>query len=421
VRRDGPTRPSGARPRWTARLRLTLWYGGLFLLAGLVLVGTSFLLVRQRLAPQGEKVVCVQSGGGVDTLPTCKRGKEGEAPVPGPTVAGQITDGQITAIQNNVLSIAMRTFLQTMLLTLALMALLSLGLGWVVAGRVLRPLQRITATARRLSERNLHQRIALDGPDDELKELADTFDGMLIRLDSAFESQRRFVANASHELRTPLAITRAEVDVALADPDAPAAELRATAERVRDATERSERLIEGLLTLARSERELRAREPVDLADAAAMALEQAHRGDGPAGLQLTTALRPAPVEGDAALLERMIANLVENAVRHNQPAGWLEVATGSSDGRAFVQVVNGGQSIPADQVEALFEPFRRLEERVGSLDRGAGLGLSIVRSVAHAHGGDAHARALPDGGLEVTVQLPTHARRQQGTRGEVIG
>jgi signal transduction histidine kinase len=421
VRRDGPTRPSGARPRWTARLRLTLWYGGLFLLAGLVLVGTSFLLVRQRLAPQGEKVVCIQSSGGVDTLPTCKQQKAGEAAVPGPTVAGQITDGQVTAIQNNVLSIAMRTFLQTMLLTLALMALLSLGLGWVVAGRVLRPLQRITATARRLSERNLHQRIALDGPDDELKELADTFDGMLIRLDSAFESQRRFVANASHELRTPLAITRAEVDVALADPDAPAAELRATAERVRDATERSERLIEGLLTLARSERELGAREPVDLADAAAVALEQAHRGGGPAGLQLTTALRPASVEGDAALLERMIANLVENAVRHNQPAGWLEVATGSSDGRAFVQVVNGGQSIPADQVEALFEPFRRLEERVGSLDRGAGLGLSIVRSVAHAHGGDAHARALPGGGLEVTVQLPTHARRHQVTRGEVIG
>jgi signal transduction histidine kinase len=421
VRRDGPTRPSGARPRWTARLRLTLWYGGLFLLAGLVLVGTSFLLVRQRLPPQGEKVVCVRSSGGVDTLPTCKQQKVGEAPVPGPTVAGEITDGQVTAIQTEVLSIAMRTFLQTMLLTLALMALLSLGLGWVVAGRVLRPLQRITATARRLSERNLHQRIALDGPDDELKELADTFDGMLVRLDSAFDSQRRFVANASHELRTPLAITRAEVDVALADPDAPAAELRATAERVRDATERSERLIEGLLTLARSERELRAREPVDLADAAVVALEQAHRGGGPAGLQLSTALRPAPVEGDAALLERMIANLVENAVRHNQPAGWLEVATGSSDGRAFVQVVNGGQSIPADQVEALFEPFRRLEERVASLDRGAGLGLSIVRSVAHAHGGDAHARALPDGGLEVTVQLPTHTRRHQVTRGEVIG
>jgi signal transduction histidine kinase len=421
VRPDGPTRPSGARPRWTARLRLTLWYGGLFLLAGLVLVGTSFLLVRQRLAPQGEKVVCVQSGGGVDTLPTCKRRKEGEASVQGPTVAGQITNGQITAIQNKVLSIAMRTFLQTMLLTLALMALLSLGLGWMVAGRVLRPLQRITATAKRLSERNLHQRIALDGPDDELKELADTFDQMLARLDTAFDSQRRFVANASHELRTPLAITRAEVDVALADPDVRAAELRAMAERVRDATDRSERLTEGLLTLARSERGLRSREPVDLADSAAAALEHAQRRDGPAGPQLTTALRPAPVEGDAALLERMIANLVENAVRHNRPDGWIDVATGTGDGRAFVQVVNGGQSIPADQVEALFEPFRRLEERVALLDRGAGLGLSIVRSVAHAHGGDAHARALPDGGLEVTVQLPTHARRPQVTRGEVIG
>jgi signal transduction histidine kinase len=406
VRRGGRAR-AGGWPRWTARLRLTLWYGGLFLLAGLVLVGTSFLLVRQRLGPQGEKVVCVQSGGGVATLPTCKHQAVGGAPVPGPIVAGQITDGQITAIQNEVLSIAMRTFLQTMLLTLALMALLSLGLGWVVAGRVLRPLQRITATAKRLSERNLHQRIALDGPDDELRELADTFDQMLARLDTAFDSQRRFVANASHELRTPLAITRAEVDVALADPDAPAAELRATAERVRDATDRSERLIEGLLTLAGSERELRAREPADLADSAAAALEHAQRGDGPGGLQLTTALRPAPVVGDAALLERMIANLVENAIRHNRPDGWVDVATGTGDGRAFVQVANGGPAIPADRVESLFEPFRRLEERVASLDRGAGLGLSIVRSVAHAHGGDVGARALSGGGLEVTIRLPT--------------
>jgi signal transduction histidine kinase len=232
---------------------------------------------------------------------------------------------------------------------------------------------------------------------------------MLTRLDTAFDSQRRFVANASHELRTPLAITRAEVDVALADPHAPAAELRATAERVRDATDRSERLIEGLLTLARSEREPRSREPVDLADAAAVALEHAQRGDGLAGLQLTTALQPAPVEGDAALLERMIANLVENAVRHNQPGGWLDVGTGSGGGRAFAQVANGGPSIPADQVESLFEPFRRLRERVASVGRGAGLGLSIVRSVARAHGGDAHARALAGGGLEVTVRLPARA------------
>jgi signal transduction histidine kinase len=415
-----PNRPAGGGggwPRWTARLRLTLWYGGLFVLAGLVLVATSYLLVRQRLLPQGGggkattvqsptgTVVCTQPGG-CQTLP----------PVAGaPNRSIVVTGGQLGALKSSFLADALRTFLQTMLGVLALTALLSLGLGWVVAGRVLRPLQRITATAKRLSERTLHQRIALDGPDDELKELADTFDGMLARLDAAFDAQRRFAANASHELRTPLAISRTELDVALDDPDTPNAELRAMAERVRDATGRSERLIEGLLTLARSEQAPRVWEPADLADAAALALAHTRHHDqdgqpGAAGLQVTSTLRPAPVAGDPALLGRMVANLVENAVRHNQPPGWLEVATGTSDGRAFVQVANGGQEIPPDQVESLFEPFRRLGGRVATSVRGAGLGLSIVRSVARAHGGDAHARALPGGGLEVTVRLPVRAQ-----------
>ena len=412
---DGAT-PHRAWPRWTARLRLTLWYGGLFLLAGLVLVATSYLLVRQRLGPSTgagiaatlcstspNGVVCTQQPGGQTPPPGAAR------PAPDPNQGYLISSGQITALKTTFVSVAMRTFLQTMLLVLGLMALGSLGLGWVVAGRVLRPLQRITATAKRLSERTLHQRIALDGPDDELKELADTFDRMLARLDAAFDSQRRFTANASHELRTPLAITRTEVDVALADPDASPAELRAMAERVRDATDRSERLIEGLLTLARSERELRSQEPVDLADAAAQALEHTRRQDGAAGLRVVTGLRPAPVEGDPPLLERMVGNLVENAVRHNQPDGWLDVATGTIAGRAFVRVANGGPDIPADQVESLFEPFRRLNGRVVSPVHGAGLGLSIVRSVARAHGGDARAKAVPGGGLEVTVRLPLGA------------
>jgi len=413
---DRPTRRHRAWPRWTARLRLTLWYGGLFLLAGLVLVATSYLLVGHRLmtslaaeitakaSPSSPNaVVCAQPG-------KCQGPLPGVAlPAPGPNGAYQVTGGQIIALKKTVLSQAMRTFLQTMLLVLGLMVLLSLGLGWLVAGRVLRPLQRITATAKRLSERTLHQRIALDGPDDELKELADTFDQMLGRLDAAFDSQRRFAANASHELRTPLAISHTEVDVALADPDTSPAELRAMAQRVRDATGRSERLIEGLLTLARSERELRSPEPADLADAAAQALEHARHEDGAAGLRVATRLGPAPVAGDPALLERMVANLVENAVRHNQPHGWLDVATGTDGGWAFVTVANGGAAIPPDQVDSLFEPFRRLHGRVASPTRGAGLGLSIVRSVARAHGGDARARALAGGGLEVTVRLPARA------------
>jgi signal transduction histidine kinase len=407
---DRPASGGGAWPRWTARLRLTLWYGGLFLLAGLVLVATSYLLVRQRLLPPngGVKATSVQSPIVVCSQPEgCQTLPPGvDLSTPDATGGYQISGRQIIALKNSVLFQAMRTFLQTMLGVLGLTALGSLGLGWLVAGRVLRPLQQITATAQRLSERTLDQRIALDGPNDELKELADTFDRMLARLDAAFDAQRRFAANASHELRTPLAITRTEVDVALADPDTSPAELRAMAERVRDATERSERLIEGLLTLARSERQPRVWEPVDLADAAAQALEHARREDGAAGLRVVSGLRVAPVEGDPALLERMVANLVENAVRHNQPDGWLEVTTGISDGRVFVNVANGGREIPADRVESLFEPFRRLHGRVASPAAGAGLGLSIVRAVARAHGGDAHARALAGGGLEVTVRLP---------------
>jgi signal transduction histidine kinase len=426
-----PDRPAAHRawPRWTARLRLTLWYGGLFLLAGSVLVVTSYLLIRHQLTPSpsagtakgltsssNARVVCEGPAPGTGGAAECQTLPAGVAlPTPDPNGDYHVSGGQIIALKSSFLSQAMRTFLQTMLLVLGLMALLSLGLGWVVAGRVLRPLQQITATAKRLSERTLHQRIALDGPDDELKELADTFDQMLSRLDAAFDSQRRFAANASHELRTPLAISRTEVDVALADPHASTAELRAMAERVRDATERSERLIEGLLTLARSEREPRSGEPADLAAAAAVALEHTRHQDGAAGLRLVTQLGPAVVVGDPDLLERMIANLVENGVRHNQPGGWLHVATGTFDGRAVVRVANGGSAIPADQVESLFEPFRRLGGRVASPARGAGLGLSIVRSVARAHGGDAAARALAGGGLEVIVQLPVHAEVRKTT------
>jgi len=416
VKPGGAIRLALGRPRWTARLRLTLWYGLLFLLAGLVLVGTSYLLVRQRLGPSTHSgiaaTLCRESANGVVCLaqkvgPTAAAGAGKTAQGPGQG----ITVGQITELQDTFVSAAMNTFVQTMLLVLGLMAVASLGLGWVVAGRVLSPLQQITATAKRLSERTLHQRIALEGPDDELKELADTFDRMLARLDAAFDSQRRFTANASHELRTPLAISRTEVDLALSDPDASTAELRGMAERVRDATDRSERLIEGLLTLSRSEQEPRTAEPDDLADAAGVALEQAGRARAAGELRLRAALLPAPVEGDPALLERMVANLVENAVRHNHPGGWLEAATGSGGGWAFVRVANGGREIPADEVESLFEPFRRLNGRVASAAPGAGLGLSIVRSVARAHGGDARARALPGGGLEVTVRLPAPAPR----------
>jgi signal transduction histidine kinase len=393
--------------RSSIRLRLTLLYGGLFLLAGTALLGLTYGLVRANFSVPARVAVRTSSvGDGIMVL------------TPGGLPAGaqqqmiqkQLAvppDAVVKAYVRGVEAAAYRQLLMWSGLALAVMSMVSLWLGWVVAGRVLRPLQSVTAAAKRLSGQNLHrERIAMAGPQNELKELADTFDDMLQRLDAAFSSQRRFVANASHELRTPLAIVRTEVDVALANPGTSTAELRAMAERVRAATERSERLIEGLLTLARSERAPRAREPVDLAEAAADALVHARPQVTGLTLRVSQVLGGAPVSGDRALLERLVANLVENAVRHNRQDGWIEVDTGVRDRDAELRVASSGAPVPPDEVEALFEPFHRLgRARTGS-DRGVGLGLSIVRSVATAHGGSVTARALAGGGLEVTVTLP---------------
>jgi signal transduction histidine kinase len=407
-------------PRVSVRLKLTLLYGGLFLLAGAGLLAVNYALVRSHFTlPITARVEAPGDAAPPDVL----RPASGTAVLvigPGPGEEGLIarapSPADLEAVQRKLQAAALHQLLTQSGVALALMALASVGLGWLVAGRVLRPLQAITATARRLEGSTLHERINLQGPQDELKELADTLDHMLGRLDAAFASQRRFVANASHELRTPLAIVRTEVDVALADPDTSPVELRGMAERVRDASARSERLIEGLLTLARSERQVRVQEPVDLAAAAEEALAVAAPQLARRGLRVSSALGASPVTGDRALLERMVANLVENAVRHNCDGGWLEVDSGRAGDQAVVRVANGGPPIPPDQVDALFEPFRRLAgDRTGS-DRGAGLGLSIVRSVATAHGGRATAHPLPAGGLEVTVHLPCGQLPTSGCR-----
>jgi signal transduction histidine kinase len=394
-------------PRASVRLRLTLVYGGLFLLAGAGLLAVNYALVRSHFSlPFDTKVQAPLPAPG-ELAPAAGRTVVflGSAPGTDKLVVNVRDVADLKAVRRQLETAALNQIAAQSGAALAVMALVSIGLGWLVAGRVLRPLAAITATARRLEGSTLHERLNFQGPQDELKELADTFDQMLGRLDAAFETQRRFVANASHELRTPLAIARTEVDVALADPDTGPDELRAMAGRVLEANQRSERLIEGLLTLARSERQLRAREPLDLAvaadDALAVAAPEVERLD----LRVSRMLGAAPVAGDRALLERLVANLVENAVRHNRPGGWVEVDTGRAGPLAVVRVANGGPPIPPDQVAALFEPFRRLNtDRTGS-DRGAGLGLSIVRSVATAHGGRATARALEGGGLEVTVEL----------------
>jgi len=294
-------------------------------------------------------------------------------------------------------------------IALGLMALVSLGLGWLAAGRALRPVHRITDTARRLSQETLHERIGLEGPHDELKELADTFDAMLARLDRAFTSQRRFVANASHELRTPLATERVLIDEALANRRASTAELRSILEELRANSEDSERLIDSLLVLARSERGVERWLPVDLATLAASEIERARAEAVTRGVELRTDLKPATTSGDPALLERLIGNLVENAIRHNLPTGgWLEVRTSMKEGQAVLDVNNSGRVLDPDVVPRLLEPFRREgADRIatGTGAGGFGLGLSIVQAVVAAHDGQLETTALPDGGLRVIAKL----------------
>ncbi|MFI6816261.1 sensor histidine kinase [Nonomuraea sp. NPDC050328] len=313
----------------------------------------------------------------------------------------------LTKLQDAAIDAARAELVRRSVMVLIGMGLIAMILGYVVADRALKPVAKMTATARKLSESNLaHQRIDLKGPDDELKELADTFDEMLTRLNLAFDSQRRFVANASHELRTPLTINRTVLEIALTDPEA-SQDLKALGRTLLEVNARNEKLIEGLLLLARSERELAVRKPVDVKDVAATAVEQVLPFAEEHGVTITTDLARAGTVGDPVLLERSVSNLLENAVKYNLPeSGKVWIQVGMSDGGAVVQVANTGQHVPAYEVNSLFEPFRRLHaDRVDSA-KGAGLGLSIVRAVVQAHGGSVTAAPREGGGLVVTVRLP---------------
>jgi signal transduction histidine kinase len=417
--------PAGRRP---VRLRLTLVYSGLFLLAGVVLLTVTYGVVASTLSTKNAGVgapgpqLSASAGLGFAQstfVALCKSGRvltsNQEAKcqlMTAQALREAAQSGARTATAN-----ALSNLLDTSLAALGLTAVLSTALGWVVAGRALRPVHAITAAARRASEENLGERIALAGPPDELKELADTFDAMLARLDAAFASQHRFVANASHELRTPLTVMRTAIDVTLAKPERSPAQLEAMAVEVRDAAERAEALIEALLTLARSDRGTGIRAPLDMAVLAEDALDASAAAIGTARLRVATELVPGPAMGDPVLVERLVANLIDNAVRHNMPDGWISVATGSRNGMAFITVANGGPLIAAADAEVIFEPFRRLRPSTdGSAypdDKprpdGVGLGLSIVRSVVAAHGGKATARPGTSGGLELSVWLPTTA------------
>jgi signal transduction histidine kinase len=420
------------RKLWPQRVRarLTLTYALLFLAGGSVLLGLTYGLVAATLRTNSNlstKGVLSRT----DFIKLCKNSKVAVAkpphktktslPAPTPSASSSkpvVPNGKIARLceqaylagineaQASQRDRALNSLLLYSLVGLGLATVASGGVGWVVSGRVLKPVSAITQTARRASERHLGDRIALSGPDDELKELADTFDDMLARLDQAFASQRRFVADASHELRTPLAVMRTAIDVTLAKPGRTAAQLEATAVRVRDAIDRAERMIDALLTLAVSDRaELSASEPFDLATAAEDAVDTAAADIARLELRLDSDLEPAETTGDPHLLERMIGNLVANAVRHNSPGGEITLASGMADGQAFFRVTNSGPLVPDDVIPSLFEPFTRMERRTGS-GAGAGLGLAIARSVAIAHGTTVQARSRAGGGLDILVTMP---------------
>jgi signal transduction histidine kinase len=303
--------------------------------------------------------------------------------------------------------VALDNLLTRSLLALLGLAIIAFAFGYAMAGRVLSPLGRILRTARSVAGSDLSRRIELDGPDDEIKELADTFDDMLERLERAFTAQQRFVGNASHELRTPLAINRTLLEVHLSDPGAPM-ELQQLGRTLLATNERSEQLVEGLLLLARSDNQIVERKPVDLAEVAEQAVDQVYGEAEAKGVAIRGEQKSAVVQGNGVLLERIALNLVQNAVRYNvSEDGWVEVTTEVQHGQAVLTVSNTGPVVPAYEVDNLFEPFKRLRgaDRTGS-DKGVGLGLSIVRSVARAHGGHITAQPREGGGLVMRVALP---------------
>jgi signal transduction histidine kinase len=401
------------RPR-SIRLRLAALLTALFVLLGGALLGVSYALVRSNLTVDPHRLyetaaerlgiaLDPRDGHGPAQLQEAlRRGRDrrgNDLPSSAPERQRLVLE-EVRGVQEQLVDDDLRELTLQYLAIVAAMAVLSGALGWFVSGRVLRPMSEITATARRVSKESLHERIALDGPDDELKQLADTFDSMLGRLEAGFERERAFVRNASHELRTPLSVIRTEADVTLADEADDPEALRRSLAVVREAGERSERLIDALLALARAERDDHPRTEVDLSQLVRGLTEETDLD----GLRLELALRQARVLGDRELLRTMAANLIDNAVRHNTADGWIEIRTESTGEQARLEISNSGATIAAEEGELLTEPFRRLgTARTGE---GLGLGLSIAAAAAEAHGGHLEINPLERGGLRVSVGLP---------------
>ena len=373
-------------PTRTVRFRLTVLFSALFLAAGAALLAITYVLVDSSTAPSlfvsgNTRIAVKNTGSSQIPSPGSAQLRRGNPSASSVQLARQMY-AQAAATHAHDL----HQLLAWSGVALGIMAVLAIGLGWVTAGRVLRPLRSMKTATQRITESSLHERLDLPGPDDEMKDLADTIDGLLARLERAFESQRRFVASASHELRTPLTFNRALLEVALADPHASADDLRATCAELLAAGEHQERLVEALLALAAHYPEAR------------------HRG-----LRLDVSLGHVTVRGDPDLTERMAANLIDNAIRYNLPGGSVGVRTEDRYGHAVLTVANTGSPVPADKADQLFQPFQRLPADRASHPDGHGLGLSIVRAIATAHDARLDTRLGPGGGLTVEVRFPRAA------------
>lgn len=408
-------------PRRTVRFRLTALFSALFLAAGTALLAVTYALVDSSTSPSllisgGTAIAVRGTSSSCDSAsPASAQMRRGAPSAGSDRLAHQLCAQAVATHARDI-----HQLLAWSAVALGIMTVLAIALGWVAAGRVLRPLRSMKTATQQVTERNLNERLALPGPDDEVKDLADTIDGLLARLETAFEAQRRFVASASHELRTPLTLNRALLEVALADPHASTDDLRATCAELLAAGEHQERLIEALLALASSERGLDRREPFDLAEVTRLALASYRTEAEHRGLRLDVSFSHATVQGDPDLTERMAANLIDNAIRYNLPGGSVKVCTETRHGHALLTVANTGSPVPADKVGQLFQPFQRLPADRASHPDGHGLGLSIVRAIATAHDARLDTRLGRDGGLTVEMQFPravSRARRHQRETG----
>ena len=396
-------------PRRTVRLRLAVLYGSLFFLSGAVLLGIIYAGVAHTHGVYSEAfpapVIRTELHGAPSGIPPGADSEKVEETLhasPGAAAVRVFDAGQHGA--------DVRVLAFVSVIALVAMAALSMGLGWLVAGRVLRPLRTITGAAREISATDLHRRLALAGPDDEFKELGDTFDGLLERLDASFQAQRQFVANASHELRTPLARLKTLAQVALADPNASVESLRAAHDRVLASEQQLEQLIDALLSLASSERGLDRRQLVDLTALVGEVLADRRDEIERRGLRLHATLDTVRIQGDPQLLERLAANLIDNAIRHNTAGGRIVLATTTIVGVAVLSVANDGPVVPAEELERLQAPFQRLGTVRTSRGDGHGLGLSIVHAIVSAHEAELAISSRPEGGLAVEVRFPSTGR-----------